>query len=132
MQIIGKIDISKYQLVTSDLILTDEVVLTIGQKEHIIERRGQEFYDEFSPLFGDIIADPDYIFKDKNNKNTALAAKSFSDNGIFVNIVVRLVIEGDNPDYKHSIITAVKENPKRFAQRLRNNVPIYKKLDKTE
>lgn len=29
--------------------------------------------------------------------------------------------------YKNSIITAVGENEKRFAQRLRNNKPLYKK-----
>jgi hypothetical protein len=47
-------------------------------------------------------------------------------------LVLRLAVEGDNFDYKNSIITAIKENEKRFAQRLRNNTPIYKKVDKQE
>lgn len=100
--------------------------MTDNQREHIIERRGQQFFDEYFPLFADVISDPDYIFKDKN-ENTVLAAKTISNNGTSVNIVLRLAVEGENHNYKNSIITAVKEGDKRFAQRLRNNTPIYKK-----
>ena len=131
MQNIGRIDISKYQSITQNKIITDQVILTENRKDHIIERRGQEFYDKYSPLFADIIADPDYIFKDKNN-NTALVAKTFDIDGSSINIVLRLVVEGENPNHKNSIITAVCENNKRFSQRLRNTVPVYKRLDKTE
>lgn len=131
MQTIGRIDISKYQPITKNKIITDQVILTENRKDHIIERRGEDFYDKYSPLFADIIADPDYIFKDKND-NTALVAKTFDVDGSSVNIVLRLVVEGENPNYKNSIITAVCENNKRFSQRLRNTTPVYKRLDKTE
>lgn len=131
MIIIGVIDIEKYQAVASAKIITNQVILTNNQKDHIIQRRGKEFFDEYSPLFADIIADPDYIFKDKN-PNTALVSKTVSDNGTSVNIVLRITVEGENPSHKNSIITAVKESKKRFAQRLRNNEPIYRKLDKSE
>ena len=131
MQNIGKIDISKYQPITKNKIITDQVILTDNRKKHIIERRGQEFYDKYSSLFANIVADPDYIFKDKN-ENTALAAKIINIDGSSVNIVLRLVVEGENPNYKNSIITAVCENNKRFSQRLRNTPPVYKRLDKTE
>ena len=127
MQNIGKIDISKYQSIAKNKIITDQVILTDNRKKHIIERRGQEFYDKYSSLF----ADPDYIFKDKN-ENTALAAKTIDIDGFSVNIVLRLVVEGENPNHKNSIITAVCENNKRFSQRLRNTLPVYKRLDKTE
>lgn len=33
----------------------------------------------------------------------------------------------DNPEYKNSIITAIGEGEKRFAQRLRNSTILYKK-----
>jgi hypothetical protein len=131
VQYIGKIDISKYQSITCNKIITDEVILTDNRKEHIIERRGKNFYDEYSSLFSDIVADPDYIFKDRN-ENTALVAKKVSSNGAAVNIVLRLAVEGENSEHKNSIITAVKESDKRFVQRLRNNVPIYQRLDKSE
>lgn len=125
-----KIDIEKYQDAADAHIITNDVILTSNRIQHIIDRRGSDFFDEYNKYFSAIILDPDYIFKDK--KNTALAAKKFNHNGCFINIVLRLSIEGENPDYKNSIITAIKENEKRFAQRLRNNTPIYKKLDNQE
>ena len=128
---IGRLDIAKYQLVTSKRIMTDTVKLTDNRREHIIQRRGQEFYDKYSSLFADVISDPDYIFRDEKD-NTALAAKTLMQNGESINIVLRLAVEGDDPEYKNSIITAIRENDKRFAQRLRNNIPVYKRLDKSE
>lgn len=131
MENIGKIDISIYQPITENKILTDLVVLTYNRRKHIIERRGQAFFDKYFPMFADIIADPDYIFKDKN-KNTALAAKFVSDNKHSLYICLRLTVEGEDPNFSNSIITAVFENSKRFSQRIKNNPPIYKKLDKKE
>lgn len=127
---IGKIDIDKYKSVSDKSIITDEVIITDNRKNHIIERRGQEFYEEYSKYFSDIIANPDYIFKD-NKPNTAIVSKTFLYNDSYINLVLRLAVEGENPNYKNSIITAIKENNKRFAQRLRNNKPIYK-FDKPE
>ena len=124
MQIIGKIDIEKYQKVTKNKIITDQVILTNTQKEHIIKRRGQDFFNKYAPFFEKIISDPDYIFKDKNN-NTALAAKRICNDGSSINIVLRLAIENEDVNHKNSIITAVRENDKRFSQRLRNNMPVY-------
>ena len=85
MQEIGKIDIEKYQGVVSENIITDDVVLTNNRMEHIIERRGRDFYDEYRPLFGDIVSDPDYIFKD-TRENTALVCKCF-----FLNIIMTII-----------------------------------------
>lgn len=128
---IGSLDIEKYKLATDKKIVTDGVILTENRKEHIIKRRGQAFYEEYSEYFSEIICNPDYIFKDERI-DTAIACKTFIKHNESVNLVVRLAVESDNPEYKNSIITAIKENNKRFAQRLRNNIPIYKKIDKKE
>ncbi|MCD7752873.1 MAG: hypothetical protein LUI10_14255 [Lachnospiraceae bacterium] len=106
-------------------IRTDEVIITNERIEHIIERRGKDFYDTYSSQFANILKDPDYIFMDK--QNTALVSKYFSKDGKSVNIVLRIAVSTDNPDFKNSILTAIMENPKRFQQRLRNNSPLYKK-----
>lgn len=121
---VGKISKDIYECITEDII-TDEVIITDERIAHIIERRGQKFYDTYRDSFADIIRNPDYIFADK--KNTALVCKEFESDDKFVNIVLRIVVSTDNPDYKNSIITAVGENRKRFQQRLRNNTPLYKK-----
>ena len=132
MHYIGKIDLDIYKCVTEDII-TDEVILTDERMGHIIDRRGQEFYDKFHGLLGTVLSDPDYIFKD-DVPNTAIVCKRFVEHEKTVNIVLRLVVEGDNPNYKNSILTIIGENNRRFEQRLRNNTPIYvkKNLDKTE
>lgn len=129
MQEICKIDTSIYSGVTDKHILTDEVILTPNREEHIIERRGQEFYDTYRPYFAEILTSPDYIFPDKS-PDTAIVSKTYIENNKTVNVVLRLAVEGDNPSYKNSIISAIGEGEDRFEQRLRNNTPIYKRLDK--
>lgn len=122
---VGKIEIGKYESITSG-IRTDEVIITDERIEHIIERRGKEFYEKYGNEFGNIVSDPDYIFKD-SKLNTALACKRFLEDEKYVNVALRIAVSTDKPEYKNSIITAVGESDKRFAQRLRNNSPIYKK-----
>ncbi len=121
-----RLDVEKYRCV-SDKIRSDLVVLTDNQMQHIIKRRGIEFWEKYQARFGEIIADPDYIFPDKQHTGTAVACKSFLEDGKTVQLVIRLALTGDDPKLENSIITAILENNKRFAQRLRNNQPLYKK-----
>lgn len=127
-----RIDTQKFKAVTDNKIITDEVIITENRINHIIERRGQQFYDDFSRYFSEILEDPDYIFKDDNSINTAIVSKSYLHKGKTVNLILRLVVEGDDPTYKNSVLTAIGENDRRFAQRLRNHPPVYRKFDKSE
>lgn len=128
---IGKINLEIYKCFSED-IQTDEVIITDNRIEHIIERRGREFYEKFSGSFNSILTDPDYIFSDKN-PNTAIVSKRFTKHSKSINVILRLSVKGDNPDFKNSILTVIGENNKRFEQRLRNNVPLYSKnVDKKE
>ena len=126
-KIIGKLNLNNIQHCFSKII-TDEVILRVDRTEHIIERRGIDFYLDYAPLFPSIITDPDYILKD-NKPNTILMCKKIIDKGKSINLVVRLAVEDDNPNYKNSIITAVAEKDKRFKQRLRNMGILFTKLD---
>ena len=128
MQKIGRIDIAIYQRVSNKAILTDEVVLTNNRMEHIKERRGLSFYETYRPFFSEIIRDPDYVFPDKR-PYSVIVSKAFPKDGSIVNIIIRLVVESDNPKFKNSIITAIELGEERFEQFLRNNEPVYKKLD---
>lgn len=127
VQTVGKIDISKYSLAASQPIRTETVVLTDHQREHIIKRRGQDFFDKYSPYFKEIAENPDYIFKDNSHDNTAIACKTITEGGKNVHLVIRLAVVGDDPGLENSIITAIIEGDKRYRQRLRNNIPLYKK-----
>ena len=125
MHFVGRIDKEKYKDVTED-IRTDEVIITDERIAHIKDRRGQGFYEKYGQYFGEVISDPDYIFRDAR-MNSALVCKSIATEDAVVNLVIRLAVEGDDPLFKNSIITAIKESNKRFAQRLRNNELLYKR-----
>lgn len=124
MQKIGKIDVNIYKCITEDIV-TDEVIITDERIKHIVDRRGKEFYDKYSQYFEEIITNPDYIFED--TQNTALVCREYACDDKFINVVLRIAVSTDNPEYKNSIITVVGESSKRFAQRLRNNKFLYKK-----
>ena len=123
---IADIDINKYSVIASG-IRSSTLILTDNQKEHIIKRRGQAFFDKYERYFGGIAEDPDYIFPDKNHPNTAIACKTLNVDGANVHLVIRLAVQADAPAFENSIITVLVENSKRYAQRLRNNKPLYKK-----
>ena len=124
--VIAKLDVQRYSCV-AEHIRSSDVILTEKQKEHIIERRGKEFYDKYSPYFKEIIENPDYIFKDKKYENTAIASKTISLNSKNISVVVRVAVEGDEPWRKSSVITVMCENEKRYRQRVRNNIILYKR-----
>lgn len=125
VQTVGRIDIEKYRCITNHII-TDEVIITPERIQHIRERRGADFLEKYEQYFPFILADPDYIFPD-DRANTVIVCKVIGEGEDAINLVLRLVVEGDDPTYKNSILTAIRENKKRFAQRLRNNKPLYKK-----
>lgn len=64
VQKIGTIDTAKYAGISDKKIRSGTVVLTDKQKQHIIDRRGQEFFDKYSPFFQEVAENPEYIFKD--------------------------------------------------------------------
>lgn len=126
MQTIAYIDTALYSCVVEN-IRSARVVLLENQKEHIIKRRGQAFYDTYSCYFREIAEHPNYIFADKTHSHTAIACKTIAVGGKSVNLVIRLAVENDSIELENSIITAIIESNKRFQQRLRNNKPLYKR-----
>ena len=125
MYIIGKLDKRIYRCVTSD-ILTDEVVITDKQIDHIKERHPNDF-ERYERYFKEIVERPDYIIESPKPK-TALVLKEIisEDNDVF-KMVVRLVASGDNPEYKNSIITFMKIDDKEWNRLLRNKKILYKR-----
>ena len=75
---VGKLQNKVYKDNFKDLV-TDEVIITDKQIEHIEERR-KGFYQSYSKYFNDIINYPDIIFKDDKNKNTLLVCKEIIEN----------------------------------------------------
>lgn len=124
MHPIGKINKEIYKCITDD-ILTDEVVITNNQIQHIMDRHPND-YERFSSYFGEIVKNPDYIIE-ANKPNTALLLKEIKENDEIFKTVLRLVTSKDNPNYKNSIITFMKIDEKEWNRLLRNKTILYKK-----
>ena len=121
---IGRIDKSIYKSVT-DNIVTDEVIITNNQIQHIKERHPND-YERFSGYFSQIVESPDYIIK-ANKPDTALILKEIKSNGEVFKTVLRLVTSKDDPTYKNSIITFMKIDNKEWNRLLRNKTILYKR-----
>ena len=136
MQYIGKINTELYKEISKEII-TDEVVLTDKQREHI-EQRHPEILEKFEKYFTEIVEKPDYILKDNARDNTALLLKTIkltnrSEKVIgSVYLVLRLAVEGNDINNKNSIITCIPIGKSRLKSYKNNGKIIYENLYKSE
>ena len=73
MHTIGRINKSIYSCITEDIV-TDEVIITDNQLQHILDRH-PEVYKEVTDYLNDIISAPDFIIKDNNSDYLQKARK---------------------------------------------------------
>jgi len=136
LQYIGKINTKLYKEI-SNKILTNEVVLTDKQKEHI-EQRHPKILEKYEKYFTEIVEKPDYILKDNARENTALLLKTIKLTNRSeeitgsVNLVLRLAVEGDDIKNKNSIITCIPIGESRLQSYKNNGKIIYENLYKSE
>lgn len=120
---IGKINKNIYRCVTDDII-TDEIVITEKQIEHIKLRHPND-YERFNQYFAEIVSKPDYIIE-ANKPNSALVLKELKTNQEQFKTVVRIATSNDNPDYKNSIITFMKIDDREWNRLINNKNILYK------
>lgn len=121
---IGKIDKGIYKVVTPD-IRTDEVVITDKQLQHIIERH-PDAYNRVVSQLKNAIREPDYIIKDKH-PNTGLVIKKLKIGAEYLQLVLRLCTDIDDPSYKNSIISCWQISESRLRNYLRNKDVLYRR-----
>lgn len=130
MQYIGKIDVSMYKEISSNII-TDEVIFTEKQREHI-KLRHPKILEKYEKYFTEIVEKPDFILKDNTRDNTALIFKTIQEknrsNQVIgtVNLVLRLAVKGDDKNNKNSIITCIPIGKSRLKSYRKNGKIIYK------
>lgn len=124
MHIVGKIDREIYKCITEDIV-TDEVVITDNQIQHIKDRHPND-YELFASYFDEIVKKPDYIIE-ANKPNTALILKEIRKENEVFKTVLRLATSNDNPQYKNSIITFMKIDEKEWNRLLRNKNVLYRR-----
>ena len=101
MRYIGKIDKRKFSDISNN-ILTNEVVLTDEREVHIKLRHTND-YELFELYATEIVENPDIILEDGKNIGTVFMIKKLP--GTNLNVVVRLVLENENPNLKNSVMT---------------------------
>lgn len=124
VHIVGKIDREIYKCITNDIV-TDEVVITNNQIQHIKDRHPND-YERFASYFDEIVKKPDYIIE-ANKPNTALILKEIRKENEVFKTVLRLATSNDNPQYKNSIITFMKIDEKEWNRLLRNKNVLYRR-----
>ena len=119
------IDIETFKCITND-ITTDEVIITEERIQHIKEIHNNDFF-EIQPYIQDVLSMPDYILADSKRENTGLILKQITENnGLKVQVVLRVHTSKDRKGLKNSIISAWKISDSRWNNYLRNKKILYK------
>lgn len=121
---VGRINRDIYKCITEDIV-TDEVIITENQMQHILDRH-PDAYAEIIDYLSDIIRDPDFIIEDKHD-NTGLVIKRIKLEKEYAQMVLRICTSDDNPNYKNSVISCWEISEKRLQNYLRNKRILYKK-----
>jgi len=126
LQYIGKIDFDIYRCI-SDSIVSDDVIITLKQIDHINESHSNAF-EKYGHYLSEIVQSPDFIIESQK-PNTALILKELTDdeNRRF-KTVLRLITSTDDVTYKNSIITFMKIDDKEWTRLLRNKKILYKRV----
>ena len=108
----------------SETITTDEVIITEERIEH--SNLHANAYDKYGKYMPEVLEDPDLIFRDKK-PNTAVMVKQIVREGNNLQLVLRLHIPEDDPEYKNSVISFWDISDKRRENYERNKDVVYKK-----
>lgn len=114
-------------------IITDEVIFTFERLEHVEDRR-MKVYDEVKDILPIAIYEPEYIYKDWNNReDTLVFIKSITESSKIC-IIIKIAKLNDEKHSKNSIITMIKIGKKTFKKIYKNKKQnlLYEKLDKYE
>ena len=124
MRIIGKLDKKIYSCVTTDIV-TDEVIITDKQIEHIKQRHPGD-YERYMQYMESMITEPDYILE-ANCPNTAFILKRIQIEEVDFQLILRLKTSYDILEYKNSVITFLKIDQRKWQKYLRNKKVLYKR-----
>ena len=124
MQYIGKLNKKLYEQIINNKIVTDDIVFTDKQIEHVEEdhRERKGLYEKYKDKLLDIINEPDYIFAD-NKPDTLCIAKKLDER---IWLVLKLNTNPYN-DYKNSIISMQRLGDTKLKQYERTKKILYKK-----
>ena len=130
MVVIGRIDREIFRCIAEDIV-TEEVVMTDNQLQHILQRH-PEVFPVVMDVVRDILRDPDYIIEDKH-PYTGLVVKRLETGSESLQVVLRICTSEDQPGYKNSVISCWEISERRLKNYLRNKKILYnRQVDKKE
>ena len=130
MVVIGRIDREIFRCIAEDIV-TEEVVMTDNQLEHILQRH-PEVFPVVMDVVRDILRDPDYIIEDKH-PYTGLVVRRLETGSESLQVVLRICTSEDQPGYKNSVIFCWEISERRLKNYLRNKKILYnRQVDKKE
>ena len=124
MKYIGKLDINKLGKY-KDKIVTKDIILTNERELHIKENHFSEF-DRIISNIANVVATPDKILEDLNNKDTIMFIGKLTPNNN-LNVIVKLNITNSKEHPKNSIMTAWIIRDKNLIKLENKNKILYKR-----
>lgn len=105
-------------------IQTEETIVTEERLKHIMEHHPNDF-DLFIKYGKEILQNPDLVLKDVKNEGTIFMIRRLKDTNL--NMVVRVVLETDNPERKNSVMTFYRIRNKNLEKLMIKNIFLYSK-----
>ena len=121
LTVLGNLDPSPL-ISTFGHLQTTEVVVTDERISHIKERHPED-YLLFEQYGRESILSPDILIQDIKNVGTVFAVKKLPDTNL--NVVLRLVLDTDNPDFKNSVMTFYRIREKNLKKLMEKNPVLY-------
>ena len=101
---------------------TTEVIITEERIAHI-KARHPEDYSLFEQYGRETILAPDLLIRDEKHAGTIFAVKKLPDTNL--NVVLRLVLQADDPTYKNSVMTFYRLRARNLKKLLEKNRLLY-------
>ena len=121
LTVLGNLDPSPL-ISTFGHLQTTEVVVTDERIAHIKERHPED-YLLFEQYGRESILSPDILIQDIKNVGTVFDVKKLPDTNL--NVVLRLVLDTDNPDFKNSVMTFYRIREKNLKKLMEKNPVLY-------
>ena len=101
---------------------TTEVVVTNERIAHIKERHPEDYllFEQYGRIS---VLSPDILIQDIKNTGTVFAVKRLPETNL--NVVLRLVLDTDHPDFKNSVMTFYRLRDKNLKKLMERNPVLY-------
>ena len=123
MPAVGKINPDFFRAIAAD-ITTDQVIITEERIAH--SNLHSKAFAKYGSYIPNVLADPDFAFRDKR-PNTVVLIKRIEIGNKSLELVLRLHVSTDHPEYQNSIISFWDISEARRKNYERNKEIVYKK-----